>query len=205
MMRGVRSRPLTWCLLLVLLGPVVGACSFTSKKSASPSSSSSSTAKATSTTSSLTTDATTSAPTGCPDSVVPGNASPPPNQGAALANGRYFVFLHSVDVAGKKVSVDVAQFLSGEAANKAAAEDGQESPPPNDYYIRNSSKALRTLPVAAHATLCMGSSPGDTNTFAVDLKGLDTLVRAYPDDQGALVWISVTDGSVERVEQQYVP
>jgi hypothetical protein len=36
---------------------------------------------------------------------------------------------------------------------QAAAEDGEESPPPNDYYIHNVNPRLRTLPVRSDAPI----------------------------------------------------
>ena len=44
------------------------------------------------------------------------------------------------------ISFDLACWFSGEAAT-AAAEDGEESPPPNDYYVRNQNAQLRELGV----------------------------------------------------------
>ena len=51
------------------------------------------------------------------------------------------------------ITFDLIQFFTGEAATKAAAEDGQGSPAPNDYYIRNVNPRLRTLPVRADAPI----------------------------------------------------
>jgi hypothetical protein len=58
-----------------------------------------------------------------------------------------------VDPAARAVTVDVIQFLTGDAAARAAAEDGAEVPPPNDYYIRDASSRLRTLPTAPGAPI----------------------------------------------------
>jgi hypothetical protein len=52
---------------------------------------------------------------------------------AQLENGRHPVLLERVDVAGRTVTLDLVQRFIGDAATKAAAEDGEESPPPNDY------------------------------------------------------------------------
>ena len=59
-----------------------------------------------------------------------------------------------VDPAVGAVTVDVIQFLTdGDAAARAAGEDGAEVPPPNDYYIRNTSSRLRILRVASGAPI----------------------------------------------------
>ena len=141
----------------------------------------------------------------CPAPPRPETASPPPSQGAALADGRYFAFLKSVDVAGRKASVDIAQFLTGEAANKAATEDGEESPPPNDYYIRNASKAVRVVGVASSATLCVGKTAGDVDNDVTDLPGVQAAIESYGYDTGILIWIEVHGGAIVRIDRQFVP
>ena len=42
------------------------------------------------------------------------------------------------------MTFDLAYFLTGDAANQAAAEHGDETPVPNDYYIVNDNPSLRT-------------------------------------------------------------
>ena len=42
---------------------------------------------------------------------------------------------------------DLACWFTGDAAVQASAEDGEESPPPNDYYIRNSNPETREVPI----------------------------------------------------------
>jgi hypothetical protein len=74
-----------------------------------------------------------------------------------LADGRHPVLIKTVDVQGRRITFDLIQFLTGEAAIKAAAEDHQESPPPNDYYIRNVNPRLRTLPVRSGATITVNN------------------------------------------------
>ena len=77
--------------------------------------------------------------------------APPAGQAAEptdMENGRHPVVVKQVSVSGRTVTFDLVQWFSGDAATKAAAEDGEESPPPNDYYIRNVNPRLRTLPVA---------------------------------------------------------
>jgi hypothetical protein len=46
------------------------------------------------------------------------------------------------------MTFDLAYFLTGDAANQAAAEHGDETPVPNDYYIVNDNPLLRTTPIS---------------------------------------------------------
>jgi hypothetical protein len=56
---------------------------------------------------------------------------------------------------GYRITVDYIQILTGKAAADAATAAGEESPPPNDYFILNASTKLRTfaLPKTASITV----------------------------------------------------
>lgn len=76
-------------------------------------------------------------------------ASPAPDP-TALADGIYPTFVQAVDVKGATVTVDVLQTFVGQAAHRAAIEDGVkwQDVMYNPVYIRNENPLLRTLPVA---------------------------------------------------------
>jgi hypothetical protein len=125
-------------------------------------------------------------------------------EAAQLGNGRHPVLLRRVDVAGRTVTVDLIQWFTGAAAIKAAAEDGKESPPPNDYYIRNVNPRLRTLPLATDARLTLtrqtlGQGGDATAGVEVDLARLATSGRRH------LFWATVQGGRILRLEEQYLP
>jgi hypothetical protein len=56
---------------------------------------------------------------------------------------------------GYRITADYVQILTGRAAADAATAAGEESPPPNDYFIANTSAKLRTysLPKATPITM----------------------------------------------------
>jgi hypothetical protein len=144
----------------------------------------------------------TPAPTPTPTT----KSAPAPSPTPTIAAGRVFAFIKKVDVAKRTLTYDQAQFLTGDAANKAAAEDKQEVPVPNDYYIRNVNKMLRTAPVAPDAPI-LGSI---ALTQQVDLNPvtLDALADFAASDQASQVgfWITVDGhGRITKVEEQYVP
>ena len=129
-------------------------------------------------------------------------ASGQPTEPAQLVNGRHPVILEQVDVAGRTVTVDLVQWFTGEAAAKAAAEDGQESPPPNDYYLRNVNPRLRTLPLATDARLTLTgqtTGQGGSDPVQVDLATIQASGRDH------LFWATVQGGRILRLEEQYLP
>ena len=146
------------------------------------------------------TPATTAAPT-------PTTAATTTTEPVVLADGRHPAYLKSVDPDGQTVTFDLIQFFTGDAAAKAAAEDNQESPPPNDYYIRNVNPRLRTLPVRADAPITVNvlaaqSTGSATKDMSVTLAKLATY---FPNSGTPPFWITVEQGQVAEIAQQYLP
>lgn len=102
----------------------------------------------------------TTAPPGttAPASSAPAPASTTPGQlpeasqcspgTDTLPDGLWFGYFGTV--LDESLEFDLACWFTGQAAIRAATEDGAESPPPNDYYIRNSSDTLRTIVASAN-------------------------------------------------------
>jgi hypothetical protein len=124
-----RVRRLGAALLILLMAAAVGGCGGSGEPSGTEG-----------------TPATTAAP---PSTA----ATPTTSEPVVLAGGRHPVYLKTVAPDRPTITFDLIQFFTGEAATKAAAEDGEESPPPNDYYIRNVNSRLRTLPVQSGAPI----------------------------------------------------
>ena len=70
---------------------------------------------------------------------------------AVLPDGVHHALIRKVDVAGDRVTVDVVQRFVGDAATKAAIEDGRSPQEAEDtiVWLRNENPRLRTLPLAA--------------------------------------------------------
>jgi hypothetical protein len=144
--------------------------------------------------------ATTAAP-------APTAATPTTSEPVALADGRHPAYLKTVDPDRPTITFDLIQFFTGEAATKAAAEDGEESPPPNDYYIRNVNSRLRTLPVRSGAPITVNvlaaqSTGSSTKDVTVTL---DELASYFPNSGTAPFWITVAQGQVTKIAQQFLP
>ena len=110
---------------------------------------------------------------------------------------------------------DPALILSGETANKAAAEDGAVEPGepvPNDNYVVDESPRAYTYLLAddVRVTVLVRTSPekwGPTRVKLADLRkildGTSELDLFEPLDTG--VWITIDVDTVRSVYQQYRP
>ena len=155
----------------------------------------------------------TDEPTDEPTEVAaPTDEGPSP---AVLEDGRHPVFLTELDATDRTVTFDLIQFLTGPEAADAYAEDVPEDPdpgPPNDYWIRNESSELRTLPIAPDVTVSvirLGESSG--------AEGVPWTLEELPDHLADQVgapdgqlgwspfWLTVEDGGVVAIEEQYLP
>jgi hypothetical protein len=106
---------------------------------------------------------------------------------------------------------DPALFLSGETANKTAAEDGvvePGEPVPNDNYVLDESHRLLTYPVANDATVTVLTGGGvETKTTVAELaqalqrKGDATMW----DPRTTGTWITTDVDTVIAIRQQYHP
>ena len=128
-------------------------------------------------------------------------------------NGRHAALITSVDHNNRAITVDVVQFLTGDAAKKAYSEDlHTNEPPDDDYYVRNQSKQLRTFPVPTDASIRVnvlgGYDPSepekghqvDWDTFTGYFSGeTEGTAKAAP------FWITLVDGKAVDVFEQYVP
>ncbi len=132
---------------------------------------------------------------------------------ASVAKSRVFAFIEKVS-AGAKPSIvaDYAQFLTGDAAAAAATADGEESPPPNDFYIANANPKLRSLPVKPGLRVKLVSRPDGT----MDVEGyriaFSTWAGYYasPTESNSIIlrapyWLTLRDGIVTGIEEQYIP
>jgi hypothetical protein len=150
-----------------------------------------------------------STPTPSPSFSTP-SASPSP----AIEDGRHFGYIRAAQVTSEPqvIVFDLADLLTGDEANEAAADRGEETPVPNDFFIVNDNPKLRRLPVAP-----------DLQILLLDWTNCcDTMFRADPQlfqesfDQKkfppgnykgkfSAYWLTVKDRAVTRIEEQYFP
>jgi hypothetical protein len=136
-----------------------------------------------------------------------------------IADGRHFGYVRSADATTDPPTIDfdVAEFLTGDAASAAAAEDGviaEGEPVPNDYYVRNEDETAVELVVAPDVEVthiqcpdsCTEGLPGDFDAFAASFAdtGEKTLADEYRGAQSQY-WVIVEGGEVAVIDEQYVP
>jgi hypothetical protein len=156
----------------------------------------------------------TGSPTDAPSATASATPSPEGIE-PELEDGRHFGLIGSVDLDGLAVEFDLAYFLTGEEANAAAEERGDEVPVPNDYYIVNDNPKLRTLGVAPNLEIvlydwercCDETIVGSLEGLAEAINGGEPVTVDGHLYQGPLspYWLTVEDGAVTRIEEQYLP
>ena len=147
-----------------------------------------------------TTSTTSTPPTTAPSKAKADGSGCAPGAGD-LPDGRWYGEVPAAD--GDGITFDLACWYSGEDAVTAAAEDGEESPPANDYYVRNDSATTRDVPVGADVSVEWYPT-GDPNAVeTVDYASWvsDRSSRSYQ----LAVWIEVRGGAVTSIEEQWVP
>jgi len=141
--------------------------------------------------------APTSAPTSAP-TAGPSKTDAP----AILADGRSPVLLKNIDTAGRAITFDLVELYLGYDAAKQWLKDhpGEtEAPPLNGVYMVNSNPKLRTLPVAPDVVVKVVAD-GDPST--PDVMAFESL-PAYVATGVNLFWITVKNGTVTLIEQQF--
>ncbi|MEX1279915.1 MAG: hypothetical protein AB1Z55_04280 [Acidimicrobiia bacterium] len=202
------------CLLVIMVVTVVvagcgGGSSDTTAAGDTTTSVATSTTEATTTSTEAATTTTMATTTTVDTNTLAEGSGCTPGTPDDLPDGTWFGY--AVSATDTTMDFDLACWFSGDAAVLAAAEDGAESPPPNDYHIRNENPALRTLTVAPSTEVESFATSGDPSTvetvtwadWAADRAG--PLFEVDGVDVYQDIWITVTGGEVVAVEEQYRP
>jgi hypothetical protein len=111
-------------------------------------------------------------------------------------------------VSGSTITIDIAELLTGDAAVKAAIEDGAVEPGAtsidNDYYIRNKNPKVRTATVAPGAPIKVLDNPGNPDLVDGNLEKLGAHLAVYGDG-GVPVRITASGGTVTQLEEVFFP
>src|SRR5574341_840103 len=124
-----------------------------------------------------------------------------------LVDGRHMAFLTRVDASRRTITFDLIQFYTGEQAKREASKDGhRQYPAPNDFYIRNVSRRLRTLPVRPDATITVITLAWQGRNYSdehvpVSLAKLATFMPA----DGLPFSMTVRNGQVVKIAEVFIP
>ena len=190
-------------IALVLIPLLLTACSTSVPPSTTDPSSSTTAVPHQTTTSSITSNTTVPATTTTLSPVVDeaegSGCTPGPGD---LPDGEWFGYL--AGTSANTVEFDLACWFVGEAAARAAQEDGAESPPPNDYHVRNLNPGIRSLNVADGALVVWYPKLGDPASEAT-VPYADWLLGV--EGRGSIpgVWLEVEGGQVSAIQEQWVP
>ena len=139
-----------------------------------------------------------------PATKAPGPADPTPTrQPVVLVDGRHPVIIKTVDPAGGSITFDLIQLYFGEEARREELKDHDTPyPAPNDVYSRNVNPRLRTLPVLGGATITVLD---DDYAPLHEPVSLAKLAAVMPRQGSMPFWITVRDGQVVKIAEQFVP
>jgi hypothetical protein len=98
---------------------------------------------------------------------------------------------------------DLACWFSGDAAIQASAEDGEESPPPNDYYVRNTNPATRDVAVGEVVEVTFYPDGDPNNVLEIDYDDWAGMVATRGFELG--VWLDIENGAIAEIHEQWVP
>jgi hypothetical protein len=123
-------------------------------------------------------------------------------QSSSLPDGKWFGQLKAVDTTAGTVGLDLECLFVGDAANVAAAADGQtEIPVANDHYIRNENDTVRTQPAVSEVAVGVLGAGGNATAYEATASGLSSagVLIDHP------VWLQVQDGWVIAIQEQFFP
>lgn len=196
------------CILLVSCSSNGAEGDTTTSTETAPTTTTSAPAATTSTTPETTT--TTSRPTTTnpppPTTTTEGDPMAPEGSGCTpgtdvLPDGQWYGEVATFDE--NSIGFDLTCWFTGDAAVQASAEDGEESPPPNDYYVRNQNDQIRVLVVDSDTPVTWYPS-GDPNDVGEGTFS-DWISYLEEADFRLGVWVTIEGGAVTGITEQWVP
>jgi hypothetical protein len=134
-------------------------------------------------------------------------------QANTLADGKYFAFIKTAATSPDKITYDVAEYFTGNKADKAAIQDGvikKGQHVENDIYIRNTSKQLRTADVTSSATVkVLTKGGGSPKLKTVSYSEFAKLFNGGGKDNKHLhgngYWLVASNNKITSITEQFHP
>lgn len=149
------------------------------------------------------------------DLAFPRPTPAPGEPGGVPVDGRQFGYIRSVNIGRRTLGIDLAEFLTGDAADKAAADAGEieaGEEVPNDYFIDNGQEEYVTIPLARNVTVRVVGDPpelvdGELGPFAEAFAERPDEIDPDSRYRGVTsqYWVTVRNGQVTAIEEQYLP
>ena len=139
---------------------------------------------------------------------------PEPDDGPAVEteDGRYIGKITDIYniMQARWIEIDFIQFLTGDDAAAEAAARGDESPPPNDYYIVNDNPRLRDFNVREGLQVKMWTWDIETDgvmeqDIPFDVWWDEIEIHGQARYLSVPYWVIVDNGTVIEIEEQYLP
>jgi hypothetical protein len=136
---------------------------------------------------------------------------------------RQLAYVEDVDAAARTVVADDVEFLTGDDATSAARADGvipDDEEVPGGFYLRNQDPSLTTLPLGDPVWIVLQVCYPDNGPCVVEESvDIDTWIGLLADPESALgqhgwnwfgygtapYWLTIEDGVVVHIGEQYVP
>lgn len=133
----------------------------------------------------------------------------------SLDDGRFLAFVSGAANDGASLDLDLAVWFSGNEADTAARIDGETAlPVPNNFYIRNADPTVLSLPVDDEVlvTSVWYNYDTDSDLESDTITYQEFLAVIQSDDEGVQSalrtspwWVTVEDGRIVALDEQYVP
>jgi hypothetical protein len=122
-----------------------------------------------------------------------------------LPDGTHDAYLTKVDAAARTVSFDKVEMLTGAAAVKAYQKEnpGATDGPPNDYFMVNDNKLVRTLPVSDTVAVAVIDFTKGVTPTASTFAGLPAYLANK--DNSTLFKLTVKSGKITSLTSIYTP
>lgn len=138
---------------------------------------------------------------------------PPDAHEPPVTDGRRFGRISAAYVGPPELVFDPMEFLVGDEAERAARADGVPEDDIRDFYIRNPEEGTVSLGVASDVVVtrvdcsgggCVEGRAGDYDAFTLSF---DPERRGDDGYRGAdgWYWLTIKDGIVVSIDEQYVP
>lgn len=135
----------------------------------------------------------------------------------------HLAYVQDIDPAAGTIIADYVDFFAGEEATEAARADGVisgDEEMPGGFYLRNQNSRLRSLPLGDPLWITLQACYPDNGPCVVEeAVNLDTWIgllaqpESAPDHLGwhwygydnAPCWLTIQDGTVVQITEQYLP